>query len=798
MTRKLVNYILIAAAAIGMSGCVNDTLNSNVEGSLDYSKMEMVKLGSISTATPTQQGVESRAANTTALAVGKTFRLYAFPKGVTDIDKLITTRTYTIRNVAGEPVLDTNQENLFLPVGEVDIFLVGPVQHDLNEGKVDVNDNPLPPDVVDIATSYGVSPHFGVDLVSSKTPLTVKVGANQFQAEPLVHRMAQMEVVVRRPTDATYTDLNVTGISVINQTLTGTFEFNDAGGEITPADEGTVTLSPVIRTTIPGKEFKGTMYVIPRKQTQLRIGVFLTCKLPGASTEVDRRLESGIMTEALVAGQMNRFITKPYLSEQLIFRLRLMPWDDVALDEIDVPALNKVLFSYSGLDAPRMIDGKMCVPDRSGNNCHGELVGDIRYNAEGKYYYAAAKGAYIKVPDLGNVPVYTFEVTASSKRGAQSRVAAFRDNTSVTMDVYIPWANNSLWFYTGDETENRFNHTNNAADVALMNNLAVYAFTCDSKRLLSIRRNGVVLINQQGVSNDRQMNNNRLLVWSDDKAEEPLKMYAARMTTTVDDATIANNYRNDIANYVGITVDKDYSKRDYIEEGLILDLRGTTAYSSSLVSNKYVWPDASRAKNHAVVMSGSLPTRGTNYYSFNGSQYMQLLHTLGKLQNFTVEIVTRMGTVNNTILNFASNPKGGDGYREFSLHLPYNTILCYAPYSTLYNRKQLNVSMKDNLSYSYSDMKAKPNQWSFIRHNEGGKSFLEAWLNGGLEATGNIDEMPLMEMRYCFIGSNGGPGIVQQFFNSYIYAIRVYNRPLTDLERQHNYQTDKLKYNLVP
>lgn len=802
MIRKLLNCIIFLGA-IALSGCTKDTLHEGTGSELDFSRMEAVTLSSISTATNTQseQAAQSRAGGVTSpMAVGKTFRLYAFPKGVTNMNNLLLTRTYTIKDTAGEPVLDTNQEGLFLPVGDVDIFLVGPVEYDENEAKRDVNGNPLPPSLVEVAGPYRVYPRYGVDLISSKTTLTVKEGANQFQATPLHHRMAQMEVVVRRPNDASYTNLNVTSISVMNQTLTGDFTFNDAGGEITPAEEGTETLLPTILTTTLEQEFRGTMYVIPRKQVQLRIGVSLTCKVSGVDENVDRRMESGIMTEPLVAGQMNRFITKPYLSEKLIFRLRLMPWDDISMDDIEVPALDNVLFSYCGLDAPRIIDGRMCIPDRSGNNRHGELVGDIRYNAEEKYYYAGAVGAYIKVPVLGEVPVYTFEITASSKRGAKSRAAYFKDDVSATMEVYPPWTENQILFYAGRNTgNNSLSIQYNRNDLALMNNMAVYAFTCDGSRKLTIRRNGIELASRQGDPYNGMMNDNRLLLWaaSDNKTEEPLRMYAARMTTSVNSEAIKNNYRNDIANFAGITVDRDGTKRDYIEDGLILDLRGTTGYSTSLVSGKYVWPDASRAKNHAVVMSFDRPSRGSNYFAFNGSsQYMQLLRTLGTQQNFTVEIVAKLGTQKNTILNFASSPKGGDNYREFSLHLPYNTILCYAPYSTLYNRKQLNVDMRDNLSYTYSYMTSNPNQWSFTRHNENGKSFLEAWLNGNLEATSNRDEVSLMEMRYCFIGSNGPD--TPQWFNSSIYAIRVYNRPLTDLERQHNYQTDKLKYNLVP
>lgn len=791
MIRKLVNYIGIAALVVWLSGCGKDPLNTNTDGELDYSKMQHITLSSISTTISSEQRAEIKATtNTTPLAVGKTFRLYAFPKGVTDINKLITTRTYTISSVAGEPVLDPNQENLFLPIGNIDIFLVGPVRHDLNEGKIDVNNNPLPPNWVDVATPNGVEPRFGADLVSSKTELNIKVGANQFQAQPLVHRMALMEVVVKRPTDATYTDLNVTSISVMNQTLTGIFEFNATGGEITPADEGTTTLSPVIRATISNEEFRGTMYVIPRKSTQLRIGVFLTCKISGAV--VDRRMESGIMTEPIVAGQMNRFITKPYLSDQLIFRLRLLPWDDVSAEDIEVPSLGGVLFDYSGSDAPRLIDGKMCIPDRSGNNRHGELVGDIRYNAEEKYYYAAANGAYIKVPDLGKVPVYTLEITAASKRGAQTVPTSFSDNVATrTLSVHLPWENNTIFLDAGDMSSNRLSYDYSKNDLAIMENLAVYAFTRTSVNVISIYRNGVKLATKTGVAHDGLMTENKLLWWQQgNKLNGEFKMYAARMTTKIDETAMKNNYRNDIANFIGVTVDKEYSKRDYIEDGLILDLRGTKNYI--IANGRYAWPDASKTKNHALVMSGYMPEKGSDYYSFRGYEYMQLLHTLGALQNFTVEVVAKLGSGDkHTLLNFGHKPEGGDPSRQFSLHFPYNNIQSYSPYSTV------NLSMPDGtLPYTYTYMRANPSQWSIARYNNGGKSFLEAWLNGGFAKSNSRSEIPIKELRYCFIGSNGTA--LPQYYNSSVYAIRVYDRVLTKLERQHNYQTDKVKYNLVP
>lgn len=791
MILKLVNYIGIAALVVGLSGCGKDTLNRNADGELDYSKIQPITLSSISTTISSEQEAEVKATtNTTPLAVGKTFRLYAFPKGVTDINKLITTRTYTISSVAGEPVLDPNQENLFLPIGDIDIFLVGPLKHDLNEGKIDVNNNPLTPDWVDVATPNGVEPRFGADLISSKTELNIKVGANQFQAQPLVHRMALMEVVVKRPTDAKYTDLNVTAISVMNQTLTGAFEFNATGGQITPADEGTTTLSPVIRTTIPNEEFRCKMYVIPRKNTQLRIGVFLTCKISGE--EVDRRMESGIMTEPLVAGQMNRFITKPYLSDQLIFRLRLLPWDDVSAEDIEVPALGGMLFDYSGLDAPRLIDGKMCVPDRSGNNRHGELVGNIRYNAEEKYYYAATQGAYIKVPDLGKVPVYTLEITAASKRGALTVPTSFSDHVSPrTLSVHLPWEGNTIFFDAGDMASNRVSYNYSQNDLTIMDNLAVYAFTRTSVNAISIYRNGVLLTAKTGVAHDGLMTENKLLWWQqDNKLNGEFKMYAARMATNVNNAAIKNNYRNDIANFVGVTVDKEYIRRDYIEDGLILDLRGEKGY---IVANgRYAWPDVSKTKNHALVMNTTTPTKGSNYYTFSGSQYMQLLHTLGALQNFTVEVVAKLGSGGgHTLLNFGHRPEGGDPSRQFSLHFPYNTIQSYSPYSTF------NLSMPDgSLPYTYTYMRANPSQWSIARYNDGGKSFLEAWLNGGFAKSNSKNEIRIKELRYCFIGTNG-PAL-PQYYNSSVYAIRVYDRVLTKLERQHNYQTDKVKYNLVP
>lgn len=795
MIRKLLNCILVLGAVL-LSGCTDNTLNEQPGGGLDFSDKGEVTLTGISTT-----AIQSKATGSTPLAVGETFRLYVFPKGVADMDKLVATRTYTIESVAGDPVMDAGQDPLYLPIGEMDAFLVGPVKFDQNEGKTDENNNPLPPAILDVATATGVFPHFGVDLISSKTVLNVKAGANQFQAEPLEHRMAQMEIVVSRPDDATYTELNVTAISVMNQTLTGEFIFSSTGGEITPAEEGTVTLSPEIRTITPEKEFRSTMYVIPRKNIQLRIGVFLSCKNVDENNAVDRRLESGVMTEPIVAGQMNRFSTKPYLSSKLIFRLRLSPWNDSEMGGIDVPSLDRMLFSYNGMDAPRMIDGKMCIPDRSGNGNHGEIVGDIRHNAQEYYYYAASEGAYIRVSALGNVPVYTLEFAGSSARGAKTLAVMFTESGAErTLGIHLPWGNNEIYFDAGDVDPNsrRLTVNNNFNDLKWMENWAVYSFTRDASNQTIIRRNGITLGTKTIPSHNGLMTDNKLLYLEKNNTDDTkkLRMYAARMSTTSDIDMIQTNYRNDVANFVGVDVNKDETKRDYIQNGLVLDLRGTNALRTDLVSGKQVWEDKSLAKNHAVVMSSSAPTRSGNSYKFDGtSQYMKLLHSLGNLQQYTIEVVAKAAPGNTTLLNFSSNLNGGDNNREFHIHLPWNNEVVFnAPYTVGRIGLQF-VKNIDNLTYSFTYQQNNPNQWSIIRQNEGNRSTLSAWLNESFEGQTSSDKAVVREMSHCFIGFNGSNG---QWFNSSIYAIRVYSRPLTELERQHNYQTDKKLYNLVP
>ena len=798
MIRKLMSYI---AVAVLISGCTTDIVNKDADGGLDYSKMQPVDLGSIATA----DNVQSRAVGSTPMAVGQTFRLYALPKGVGDLSKLISTRTYTIKTEAGVPVMDEGQDKLYLPMGEIDIFLVGPLQYNMNEGEVDVEGQPLPPSMVDVATEQGVYPQYGVDLVSSKTALKVKVGANQFQAEPLVHRMAQMEVVVKRPSDAMYTDMNVTQISVMNQTLNGEFVFNDKGGEITPAEEGTQTLYPNIREITAAEEYRATMYVIPRKMGQLRIGVFMSCKTDEAGAEQELRMESGIMEDPLVAGVMNRFTTKPNISSDLIFRLRLMPWNDQTMEDENISALDGLVFSYSGMDAPIKIGEKMYIPDRSGNGNHGELVGDIKYNAEQKYYYASKAGAYIMVPKLGVLPVHTLELTAEATRHTRAKAASFMSSDgSTALSVSLPFFNNEINFASAGGSAYT---NNNARDLAWMENLAVYAFAREATAA-KIYRNGVLLEQNSLPTFTKSMDDNKLMFWDGTIGDPKMKLYAARMLTTTDINELQNNYKNDLSTFLAINADKIYANQKYITDGMILNLDGYTPPVSHTLNGATfkVWPDLSDMKNHARIY-GNVTHNATNKcYDFTGAidTYMQLIGTLGTIQEFTIEFVAVATTGKMSLFCFSSTLQGGNNGREFSINYLYDNSLYFnAPYRA--GQAGIKYAPYPNSGYvTYADYATAPHSWSIVRTKEGEYYRLSA-TNAGValsnagDILGHESNSTLREMRTNFIGCNGYNGsTIHQNIDKPVHAVRVYNRVLTPQERRHNYQVDKIKYNLVP
>lgn len=775
--KQLWIYILLCALC---TGCRNTEPTEENDG-IDRTKLAEVVLSTINVA---GGNATSRSGSAPSpMKVGERFRLYALERGVTDLERLITTRTYTIKNEAGVPILDNGQAPLYLPIGDLDIFLVGPIQVDFNAG-TDYGE-----DLFEVATPSKVFPRNGIDLIASRTEMKVEVGTNQFVANALEHKMARTEIVVQRPAIANYTDLKVNTIFISGQEIEGEFTFDEHGGTISSVGEGPISVYPTIIEETPGERFTTVSYLLPRKkEAQMRIGVYFTCLQKGLGV-ADRRLESGVISGiALVGGEINRFTTQPQLSNELELRYRLLPWTDTNMPEDNLPTGEELLFSYSGIDKPMTIDGKRYWRDRSGQERHALLVGDIVYDEVEHCYYSHSPSAYIQVPEVGNVPIYTLEVTAESTPGNESKIASFTHQDTEYLSLALPTTGNSIEFSAG---LNKWKYAPYPNDKGYLTNLTTYAFVRNATQVGALR-NGVSFgtnINITGTQTDA-FSNNRLL--STPGAVSPTKLYAVRLTAkdlSTGDA-LKQNYRNDMAAFAKADVAADATLQNYIKEGLILDLRGSNPPTT--IDGNNVWKDESGMANHALLYGFSGAT--SNYYQFDGSKYMRLLNSLGGLQHYTVEFVfvSENTVADNVLFHFSSQDKSTD-YREFYANFATTGVQIDSPYQNARGDDNRWNTATDQFPYlSFAD---RSYQYSVTRMGNvavGGVSMKQCGLSvaGPTIATST----PLNEMKFCYIGQDANGG---NRFKGKLYAVRVYNRVLTDKERQINYLVDKTKYNLL-
>lgn len=815
--KRLIQLLLTGAILLLGMACTEQNAVDKGNSGLDYSHLAQVTLGRIDLA---QDVTETRAvAGTTPMKVGSSFRLYAFEKGKTDMNDLLATRTYSIDQMEGVPVLSANEDLLYLPKGEIDIYLVGPLSAEIGPF---VNQADTTKRWVEVATSEGVKPHYGVDLIASKSTIDVKDEDHfQFSAEPLQHKMAKMQVRISKPQSSAYTNFNVTKIKVSQQALTSTYQFGADGGTIEPVGEGTEEIEYFderIETLVSGEQYQSTDYMLPRNEAQMVISVNFTAT-NGAGANIEKRLNSGTMNNELVAGRINRFSADVVISADVLFRWRLLPWNTANQDEEELGVADQFLFSYSGEDEPIVKAGKRYWRDRSGHGNDAELIGDIRYNKEGKYYYQGDEDAYILVPKLGYVAPYTFEATCSTalNESKDCELLFFRNKEADTdhgLYVCLPGKDSKVYYDAGGTTSTTRTSVNFAPNEPfLYKNIATWAFR-NNAGATAIYRNGTSLTTQTGMTTAYDSLNYNQIFYQNC---ENVKLYAVRMikkslpeTSTTGGGTIRMNAANDLTTFTGINTDADPANRDYIKDGLILDLRGTDGQTSTKLGTdnfSYWWKDRSGYANHAGISKTGMYVAASKGFKFN-SGYMKLDKSLGSHQSFTIQVVAIAGANNGeTLMNFGHLSGGGDKSRQFSLHYPWRAnLVVYSPYYGYGIDLDLSKMVSQKYIPTEANLKAKPNQLTITREG-GNKQGILLWVNdtpidftGSTGPNGNSAESLLNPMTYCYLGANSvsSAGALGQPSTSTICAVRFYNRILTEEELRFNYEVDKYKYNIIP
>lgn len=289
-------------------------------------------------------GASARASQ--KLPDGATLRLYAFKPDVPPIfQDLISTRTYTV-DAQGTPQLDADQDPLYLPVGKVDIYLVGPVNHNTGTS--------VAPVIKQVAREDGIYPLQGADLIAAHTQATITAGkTNLLPAMELTHKMARAQVVIEPHPQAVYENLVVTEIKFYAQPTRASYTLDNTGGTITsPATMQDFTVTPVVEET-QYQRYSGTTVLIPQPEKKLKIETTFECNQqnqPGDPVHPTIKYrQTGLIDATLAATTATRFTAQPLTPVEIKWRATVLPWNSVDQETILVPDQNTDYVAINGL-----------------------------------------------------------------------------------------------------------------------------------------------------------------------------------------------------------------------------------------------------------------------------------------------------------------------------------------------------------------------------------------------------------------------------------------------------------------
>lgn len=751
----------------------------------------------------TSEQVDTRAATYKPLGEGETFRLYALKHGVTDMQQVVTSYAYTMKG--GKPIMDAGQGDgkLYLPYGDLDIYLVGPVSVPSEE--VDADGKPV---MLSVAAPTGVIPRQGVDLIASCTPVAISyTGTNKVNPVPLKHKMAKVRVRVNRNSDKyiLMKYLKLTKVELYNQySGVGVYTFGADGGTIAPlapdsvAGMSVVTEGSQIKHLVENKEYYADFMLLPRQagyqkiETEMDITLTDNEENPYRMSGITRNIE-------FVGGKQNLLFTEPEVSNDIVWRPTLLPWDEE--EPIAAPMGGDMVVYLDGRDAPETINGKLCWRDRSGNGNHAEIPvsSGITYNAERMCYEFATASDKMQLPDLGSIPEYTLEIVAQSMPddggAVQFQGTGGNGDGARCLYVHLPYTDNITHFDSGYSSNSGRISTTFSSDPLYYHSFHTYYFqksTSGQKMVMGV--NGVQKTSGSIAGKHGLFTNNTI------GGKKYLKIRSLRL------------YRKMIAS-TDIAINYNVDKTAYREEpniatnGLILNLDGKLPPITW--GGETYWADISGGGHHAkyihfpssrnhIVYTG----RGYRFNNVNAGDcsMMTLVNSLGTLSGnaFTLEIVTASEDGRSTIFHTGPvDTKTAD--RTIGIHLPFPPGAGTTENRIVFDGPRYNDGTSQNrITYTgpYVSLAftSKMHYYAFTRSKTLGDYFNRVIVDGQeisrLENT--TINLTLQEMKYTYIGNLNVSR--SDWFIGEICAIRLYNRALTPAEILTNSRADKARY----
>ena len=234
-----------------------------------------------------------------------------------------------------------------------------------------------------------------------------------------------------------------------------------------------------------------------------------------------------------------------------------------------------------------------------------------------------------------------------------------------------------------------------------------------------------------------------------------------------------------------------WSLNEYINSGLILYLDGINNSSNGHQTSISTWKDLSTSSNDATLYNCTIENDNV---SFNGSTSYATLPTnaFGSYGASTIEVVAK---VNNSSVIVADN----DNVSSRGLGLSSVDNVAYI--STAIGDKSLPTisgSLGSNRFNSTFSLFSNKNMYTieYDGQNYGNTKVYvnatEATKTDSINGFSNTATYPMIGRRFYGNGSN----VTQWPLNGNIYAIRVYNRKLTESEIQNNYEIDKVRFGI--
>lgn len=528
---------------------------------------------------------------------------------------------------------------------------------------------------------------------------------------------------------------------------------------------------------------------------------------------VEQKVSKSVPLKALSLAPGSNYIITLSMSAYQVSPLsvEIADWKVGATSSIPIPpppADTEVLLLLDGNDAPytNPLNGKKYWLDRSGNNRHCEIQGNVVYDvAAGAYQFPGTEEDRMMTPALGTLgSEITVQLIADAPGGTRNSQEAFyfsdvANFSNRIISTHLSFnGNNSLYFDAGTGgSSGNYDRIQAAISSELLQRFSLYTYRKHAPtQFMAMSRNNTLHSNAGGKTQALgQANYNTI-----GRRYTGRIKYFKLTRRSIKDTEMVDDYVKLKERY-GMTHEPLLPP---VTNNLVLCLDGRTG--KEWVDGKRVWRDQSTYGNHAELVNDSRIEWSSisKSFTFKGesTQDRMKLPLITTNGFFTIEVVVKPADrTYNRLLSFDDyNPKSTNGDAVISgtkIVMPNGTNQIF--WSTSKYGDAVNRIIISNLT-NLTTVK----QYSFKRDPSLPKdAFLEVRQNGNIIGIAG-DGRGVQAMTFgnaCFIGGDCGFDDIHNPTNNHyqgeIMAIRLYSYPLTDAELVQNAAYDKATYGIT-